>query len=234
MVEIGPGRGILTDLLLESAGSYVGIEIDPRLTAMLRERFSRHGHFELIEEDILAVDWEALIQRYGGRRVIIVGNIPYNITSPILFNLFEQSERLDRAVLMVQKEVARRLTAISATRDYGLLAINSQLFSEITYLFTVPSKLFYPQPKVDSGVVKMYFKKGVRERFPDFLLFRRVLRHCFQYRRKMLRKSLSMLFSQALLSKLSADLTRRPADLSIPEWKDLVENIYRQLQKEMD
>lgn len=229
--EIGPGQGALTGLLLAAGQPYAGIEIDPALAAQLRERYGHLPNFRLIEADFLGLNLAALAGEYAAPPVV-VGNIPYNITSPILFRLFDHADLFDRAVLMMQKEVAERLRAPVGTKAYGLLAINAQLFAEVEYRFTVPPHLFFPAPKVSSAVLRLRFRKGVQDQFADFALFRKILRHCFQHRRKMLRKSLSMLFSTTLLSTLSADLTRRPEQLSIPEWQQLSESIHRQLAKE--
>ena len=232
IIEIGPGRGALTDLLLDCGAPYLGIEIDPRWATELRERFSAHPNFTLMEQDFLETGLAEVFQRYPGKKPLIIGNIPYNITSPILFKLFDHADDLQTAILMTQKEVGERLKAPPATKDYGLLAINGQLFAEINYLFTVPARLFFPQPKVDSAVIKFRFKKSVQTQFRDFPLFKDVLRHCFQHRRKMLRKSLSMLFPSLQLSKLSVNLTRRPESLSIPEWVELAESIHRSIEEE--
>lgn len=231
VIEIGPGQGALTGLLLAAEQPYVGVEIDPALAESLRERYGHLPHFRLIEGDFLDLDLAALAGEHP-LAPVVMGNIPYNITSPILFRLFDHADLLDRAVLMMQKEVAERLRAPVGTKAYGLLAINAQLFAEVDYRFTVPPHLFFPAPKVSSAVLQLRFRKGVPGQFSDFPFFRKILRHCFQHRRKMLRKSLSMLFSAALLSTLNADLTRRPEQLSIPEWQQLSESIHRQLAKE--
>ncbi len=232
IIEIGPGQGALTDLLLDSGDQYLGIEIDPGLAEILQKRFSTASNFMLLKKDFLDVDISKITNQFSGKNVVVIGNIPYNITSPILFKLFDNADILTQSILMMQKEVGQRLSASPSTKAYGLLAINSQLFAEVRPLFTVPAKLFFPKPKVDSVVVKLDFKKNVREAFADFELFRKVLRHCFQHRRKMLRKTLSMLFSPTLLTKLGADLTRRPEQLSISEWRELTNSIYGYLHEE--
>ncbi len=232
IIEIGPGQGVLTEFLLASGDQYIGIEIDSELAAGLRERFAAAENFSLVESDFLTVPLTEIIDNYPDHHVMVVGNIPYNITSPILFRLFENADRLHSAVIMMQKEVADRLKADHGNKSYGLLAINTQLFSSVKYCFKVPAKLFFPPPKVHSAVVRLTFRKDVMARFQDFDLFRKLIRHCFQHRRKMLRKSLSMLFSATLLRKLDADLTQRPEQLPIPEWIDLADAIYWQLKKE--
>lgn len=232
IIEIGPGKGVLTEFLLPVCEQYVGIEIDGDLAGHLKDRFSRYDNFTLIESDFLQVDLAEIISNYAQPNTAVIGNIPYNITSPILFKLFDNADILDQAVLMMQKEVGQRLVARMGSKDYGLLAINGQLFTDVKSLFHVRARLFFPQPQVDSSVLRFNFKKGIRESFSDFELFRKILRHCFQHRRKMLRKTLSMLFSSTLLSKLGADLTRRPEQLSIDDWRELTDLIYLHLREE--
>ncbi len=229
IIEIGPGTGALTDLLLKETDPYIGVEVDPKLSQQLLEKFSEKSNFSLIQQDFLKTELSPLLQNHPGLNPVIVGNIPYNITTPILFKLFDHADELDGAILMMQKEVGERLIAVPSTKQYGLLAINSQLFAEVEKLTTVPAHLFSPKPKVDSVVIQLRFKKGVKASFSDFNLFRKVLRHCFQHRRKMLRKSLSMLFSSADLRKLNIDLTQRPEQLSIQSWKELSEVIHLHL-----
>ncbi len=231
IVEIGPGAGVLTELLIPEAIQYIGVEIDPVLAGRLRERFASLPNVRIMEADFLEIDLAKLVKPFPGLHTVVVGNIPYNITSPILFKLFENADRIDEAVLMMQKEVAQRLVAQPGSKDYGLLAINSQLFSQVKYLFTVAAHLFYPPPKVESAVVRMKLKRNVPQQFSDFELFRQITRHCFRHRRKMLRKSLSMLFSPELVRTLGADLTQRPEELSIEDWKKLSEMIHQQLVK---
>jgi len=226
MIEIGPGTGALTDLLLKENDPYIGVEVDPQLSQQLLEKFSETVNFSLVQQDFLKTELPPLLQKHPGSNPVIVGNIPYNITTPILFKLFDHADELNGAILMMQKEVGERLIAVPSTKQYGLLAINSQLFAEVDKLFTVPAHLFSPRPKVDSVVMHLRFKKGVMATFADFILFRKVLRHCFQHRRKMLRKSLSMLFSSADLPKLNIDLTQRPEQLSIQSWRELTEAIH--------
>lgn len=231
VIEIGPGPGALTEFILQTGAPYCGVEIDSRLAGELRERFSGYPNFTLVEADFLEWDLAAALRERPQAPYRVVGNIPYNITSPILFKLFDHADALQTAVLMVQKEVAERLIARPAGKEYGLLAVNGQLFAEIKLLFRVPAGRFFPRPKVDSAVIKLDFKKEVQAQYPDFQLFRTVLRHCFQHRRKMLRKSLSMLFPVAFVATLDFDLTRRPEQLSIPEWKALTDLIHLHLSR---
>lgn len=227
LIEIGPGRGILTEFILKNVDKYLGIEIDSSLIELLQDRFSEHTNFSLIQQDFLEFDLEKTLKKFPNHSKIILGNIPYNITSPILFKLYDYADSLYQAVLMVQKEVGNRIRAKEGRKDYGLLSIFSQLFADVDYMFNVPAKLFYPRPKVDSAVIKFLFYKSVKDGFADFELFKKVVRTCFQHRRKMLRNSLSQLFSEDVLSKLSLSLSQRPEQLSIDQWRELFQQIYQ-------
>lgn len=231
IIEIGPGKGILTEAALEKADQYIGVEIDRALVEMLKQRFSSYPNFAVTQQDFLQFDFAESLKEFPNHSRIILGNIPYNITSPILFQLFDEADHLDQAVLMVQWEVGNRIRAREGNKDYGLLSIFSQIFAEVAYLFKVPAKLFFPIPKVDSAVIRFHFRKGAKQQFADFELFRKMLRTCFQQRRKMLRNSLSNLFDEDVLVKLNVSLTRRPEQLSIRDWMELYNQIYQTLQK---
>jgi 16S rRNA (adenine1518-N6/adenine1519-N6)-dimethyltransferase len=230
IIEIGPGQGALTGLLLAQGEPYLGIEIDPQLADLLSVRFAGEPHFNLLQEDVLKVDFGRLADPDAYN--LVVGNIPYNITSPILFQLLDASEKFYHAVLMMQKEVGERLIAAPNTKAYGLLAIHTQICATVESLFTVPSTVFSPRPKVDSIVVRLRFDQTRKGEVLNYSFFRKVLRCTFQQRRKMLRKSLSSLFQTVVLDKLTADLTRRPEQLSIPEWIALSNELYRFSNKE--
>jgi len=227
IIEIGPGSGILTEFVLHNTEDYLGVEIDRSLIEVLQNRFSGLSNFSLVLQDFLEFDLTKTLKKFPDRSRTILGNIPYNITSPILFKLFDHSDLLDQAVLMVQKEVGNRIRAKEGGKDYGLLSIFSQLFAEVSYLFNVPAKLFFPKPKVDSAIIKFRFRKKVKDGFADFELFRKTVRTCFQHRRKMLRNSLSQLFSGDVLSKLDFSLSQRPEQLSIDQWIKLFQQIHQ-------
>jgi 16S rRNA (adenine1518-N6/adenine1519-N6)-dimethyltransferase len=227
LIEIGPGKGILTEFILKNVDKYIGIEIDSSLIELLQDHYSEHTNFSIIQRDFLEFDLEKTLKNFPDHSKIILGNIPYNITSPILFKLYDCADFLDQAVLMVQREVGNRIRAKEGGKDYGLLSIFSQLFADVDYMFNVPAKLFYPKPKVDSAVIKFQFHKNVKDEFADFELFKKIVRICFQHRRKMLRNSLSQLFSEDVLTKLSFSLSQRPEQLSIDQWRELFQQIYQ-------
>ena len=153
VLEIGPGRGALTDLLAGRAGRLIAIELDRILSAQLRMKYDARRNVEIVEGDVLQVDLAALIGR--GRRARVVGNLPYYITSPILERLYRFWESIDIIVLLVQREVAERMAALPGGRDYGLLSAVTQLHARVEKLFTLPPGAFSPPPKVHSTAVRL-------------------------------------------------------------------------------
>ena len=165
VLEIGPGRGVLTSLLARRARRLIAIELDRVLAAQLRMKFTLYPNVEIIEGDVLAIDFGTLFgPKPGASRpglvqapepVRVVGNLPYYITSDILLHLFSFRQFFDTIVIMVQKEVADRLSASPGSRDYGLLSATAQLYAKVEKLFTLPPGAFAPPPKVHSSVVRI-------------------------------------------------------------------------------
>ncbi len=230
--EIGPGKGVLTQFLIETGDPYMGIEIDPQLVQQLREQWGQKPNVILVQEDILAFPWEAGFRKFPGHQVVVIGNIPYNITSPILFKLFEHSPDISEAILMVQKEVAERLIASPGSKAYGILGIMAGIHARVEYLFTVPSARFYPRPKVDSAVVRLTFRTDVLATIQDLNMFKHIVRISFQQRRKMLKNSLIPLLPEGVIGKLKIDWRRRPETVSIPEWIALSNEISQYIKED--
>lgn len=155
VVEIGPGRGAITDALAARAGHVLAIELDRDLAAELRGRFAP-DRVAVIEQDVLEFDFAAASAQARGR-LRVVGNLPYYITSPILLHLARSHAALESAVLMVQREVADRVTASPGSRDYGLLSVTMQMYGPVSQLFTLPPSAFSPPPKVHSTVFRWRF-----------------------------------------------------------------------------
>jgi 16S rRNA (adenine1518-N6/adenine1519-N6)-dimethyltransferase len=196
VVEIGPGRGAITDQLVKDAKRLIAIEIDRVLAAQLRLRYSRFSNVEILEADILALQLSTVLtQRIGPLRdlrptkadkVRVIGNLPYYITSEILLRLFEANQLIDCAVIMVQKEVADRIAAEPGTRDYGLLSSTSQLYSRVENLFTLPPESFSPPPQVHSTVLRLQMQSRVEELGVDEAGFIEFLKLIFGQKRKTL------------------------------------------------
>jgi 16S rRNA (adenine1518-N6/adenine1519-N6)-dimethyltransferase len=165
VVEIGSGRGALTEVLATRARHLIAIELDRVLGAQLRMRYARQPNIEIVEGDVLDIDFHSLMRRtrrtsgdtkpQSTERALVVGNLPYYITSPILMHLFAHHDVIDKIVIMVQREVAERIAAKPGSRAYGLLSATVQLYARVAKLFTLPPGAFSPPPKVHSTVLRL-------------------------------------------------------------------------------
>lgn len=191
VVEIGPGKGAITRELSKKAGRVIALEIDPVLSEQLSSAFpdASAGHVEVENVDVLLFDFAAA-SAAAGQRLIVAGNLPYYITSPILLRLAENSGVLDRAVLMVQREVADRVTAEPGSRDYGLLTVSVQLHGPVERLFTLPPEAFSPPPEVHSTVFRWKFAPRFEELEVSRAEFLAFLRRVFALKRKTLANNL--------------------------------------------
>jgi 16S rRNA (adenine1518-N6/adenine1519-N6)-dimethyltransferase len=188
VVEIGPGGGAITSTLAERAARVLAVELDHDLAIRLRVRFPQE-RVSVIEEDVLQYDFAAA-SALAGERLPVVGNLPYNITSPILLKLAASHASLDRAVLMVQREVADRVTAQPGSRDYGLLSVTVQMHGPAQRLFTLPPEAFSPPPDVHSTVFRWRFAPRFEELGVEEVAFLRFVRQCFAQKRKTLANNL--------------------------------------------
>ena len=212
VVEIGPGLGALTGELIARAGGITAVEIDRDLAARLRERYSP-DQLELVVGDALEVDFRTL-----GSDLRVVGNLPYNISSPILFHLAAQADALRDLTVMLQKEVVARMTADPGTPEYGRLTVTLGATFAIARLFVVPPGAFRPPPKVDSAVARLV---PLRERAPaiaDRARFEAVVAAAFSQRRKTLRNAVASLVTPADFSAAGIDAQRRGETLSVAEF----------------
>ena len=224
VVEIGPGRGVLTEPLCASLDRLVAVEIDRDLAEYLRNRIDSPA-LRLIEADVLDLDLCALAQEEGFRRLLVLGNIPYNITAPLTFHLLEHRHCIGRAILMVQREVARRLVAGPGSRDYSLLTVLLGMHAQAEMRLQVSRDSFRPPPRVESAVVEIVFSANCRYPVRDEARFERLVRTAFGQRRKMLRNSLLAMVGSQERADLAAigdmagiDLSRRPETLSLEEF----------------
>ena len=190
VLEIGPGLGALTDELARRAERLHLIEIDPALAARLKERFAADPRVEIVTGDVLELPLERLV---GPAPTTVVANLPYNVASPVLFRLLELRARFPRAVLMLQLEMAERLTARPGTKIYGASSVLVQAFAQVRIAFRVSRRSFLPPPEVDSAIVDIRWSAAPRVDVGDPELFRAVVRAAFGQRRKMLRNALRAL-----------------------------------------
>jgi len=217
LVEIGPGLGAMTQPLLERCGRLTVIELDRDLAAKLR----RDARLDVVEADVLTVDFAALAERAGGK-LRVVGNLPYNISSPILFHLLPVAERVLDQTFMLQKEVVARMAASPGGKDYGRLSVMLQWRYDIESLLDVPPEAFDPPPRVDSAVVRMQplpQAAGV-----DAALLGEIVTVAFSQRRKLLRHTLGR-WLEARGASGDFDLQRRAEEVPVAEYLALVQAV---------
>ena len=227
ILEIGPGFGALTKYLIPVVNKLIAVEIDRNLVKNLKEEFGEENNFELLEGDFLELEIVELFEDSGPLRVL--GNIPYHITSPVIFKIFGQRDLVHDMILMIQKEVAQRIVASPGSKEYGLLSVFSQLYSEPRILFHVSKNVFKPKPEVDSTVVRWDFTKNLQIAIKSPETLHKVIHGAFQQRRKMLRKSLrSIPELQLTLENIDFNFERRPEDLTPVEFVELSNVLYEQ------
>lgn len=204
VIEIGPGMGVLTDFIVKKwTIPFEAIEIDTESLAYLAEKYTS-DELAISETDALKYNFEEGV-KYG-----IIGNFPYNISSQILFQVYENKDKVRAVVGMFQKEVATRIASKPGNRDYGILSVLLQAYYHIDYLFTVDEHVFNPPPKVKSGVIRLV--RNERQNLPcDEVLFKKIIKLSFNQRRKMLRNSLSSVLNENVDTWF---LDKRPETLS--------------------
>ena len=189
VIEIGPGHGAITTVLAERAKRLVCIELDRSLAPELRFKFRNHSNVEIVEADVLQTDLTVLVP--AGEKALVIGNLPYYITSDILLHLFAHEPAVEMAVVMMQREVADRVAALPGTRDFGLLSATAQMHAQAQSLFTLPPEAFAPPPEVYSTVLRLLFAPRFDELgIADRGGFDRFLKQCFQQKRKTLSNNL--------------------------------------------
>ena len=223
MFEIGAGRGALTEPLLERAERVIAIEVDAVLVHYLHQKFHEAiaaGRLQLIEGDVLKADFAA-----AAERPVIAGNLPYYITSPILERVFNMHGAWERAVFLVQAEVAERIAAGPGTRDFGYLSVLVQTHARAEILFPVGREAFRPQPKVDSAVVRLTPRDaGAEFGIMDVAAFLKFAQHCFRHKRKTLRNNLGAVYGLKTIDAL-AEGRLRAEQVGLPE----LAAVYRKL-----
>ena len=191
VIEIGPGLGTLTSMLLEKARKVIAIELDDRMVKILQDRFLVYNNFELINEDVLKVNLPELIEKNGQyKNVKVVANLPYYITTPIIMKLLENRLKIDSITIMIQKEVAERIVANPGTKLSGAITYSVHYYAEPEEVTIVPNISFIPSPEVDSEVIKLVIRKEPPVELKDEKLFFNIIKASFMQRRKTLLNAL--------------------------------------------
>ena len=227
VLEIGPGMGVLTQYLVEKPRVVKAVEIDAESVAYLYERFPKL-HENILGEDFLQMD---LTQIFDGKQFVLTGNYPYDISSQIFFKMLDYKDLIPCCTGMIQREVALRMAAAPGSKAYGILSVLIQAWYDVEYLFTVDENVFNPPPKVKSAVIRMT-RNDVTDIGCDELLFKRVVKTVFNQRRKMLRVSLRQIFNNGKPTDGFYEqdiMTKRPEQLSIPQFVKLTNMVEEQL-----
>ena len=227
IIEIGPGKGAITAPLIALCKNLQVVEIDKDLVPVLLAQFASYSHFNIYREDALKFEFGNLVQ---DKPLRIVGNLPYNISTPLIFHLLTFESTIQDMHFMLQKEVVERLAAHPGDRHYGRLSVMVQYYCEVNYVFGVPPECFSPQPKVDSAIVRMTPFATLPYRAIDSDNFSGLVNLAFQQRRKTLRNTLKQLLNKEHLEQLTIDTSLRPEQLSVKDFVNLSNTIY-QLKK---
>jgi 16S rRNA (adenine1518-N6/adenine1519-N6)-dimethyltransferase len=234
VLEIGPGKGALTKHLVAQAKVVIAVEIDERAAEVLVRRFEKEcvaKRLLVMRQDILDVNF-LKISRDLRSSLRVIGNIPYHITSPILFKVIEQREVVRDLVMLMQFEVGKRVVAKPSTKDYGILSVFCQYYGRPRLLFKVPPKAFSPEPKVVSVLLRFDIVRKPLFQLLDDSIFVSVVRGTFGKRRKTIRNGLRYLNLEGLdLSRLQLDLNQRPEQLSVRDFVNLSNDISVQLNQ---
>ncbi len=229
VVEIGPGTGALTGYLLDAYPRLTALEVDPEAITHLEQRFPG---LDVRQGDVLDVDWRGLAAELGVPRLHVVGNLPYYITSPILFSLLDARHVIERAVVMIQREVAERIVAPPGSKIYGGLSVQTQLLARPALLFRVSRNVFTPKPDVESAVLGIDFRDAPLDVLAgadavDSSALRRVVRGAFGHRRKALRNSLAALAGEWQTTVPERFSGLRPEQLAPADFVELTREMMR-------
>ncbi|MES2674130.1 MAG: 16S rRNA (adenine(1518)-N(6)/adenine(1519)-N(6))-dimethyltransferase RsmA [Pseudomonadota bacterium] len=222
IVEIGPGKGAITELLAASCDNIRVIELDRDLVPWLNVKFEKHPNFQLFQADALKFDFAQLL---GGSSSLdsdkflrIVGNLPYNISTPLIFHLLTYNTQVRDMHFMLQKEVVKRMAALAGESAYGRLGIMVQYYCTVENLFEVPPTAFDPAPKVDSAIVRLVPHQQLPYPATNFKTLERLVNIAFQQRRKTLRNALKQLLTAEIIEQLPIDTSARAEEITLAEY----------------
>lgn len=236
VIEIGPGLGTLTKELLEKAGKVICIELDKKMIGILEDRFSLYNNFELFNQDVLKVDLKSLIKKEKEnsniKKVKIVANLPYYITTPIIMKLLEEELPLESITVMIQKEVADRLIAIPGQKETGAITYSVYYYAQAEGILEVPNDSFIPEPEVTSKVIKLSIRKEAPVETEQKELMFRIIKNAFMQRRKTLLNALvnTNIFASKeegtkLLEDLGISTNIRPEKLTLDDYAKITQKI---------
>jgi len=218
-VEIGPGQGALTEPLLKLGLRLDVIELDRDLVALLKDKFRQQDHLEIHSADALKFDFSALAE--DNEKLRIIGNLPYNISTPLMFHLLDNASCIEDMHFMLQKEVVDRICATPGSKKYGRLSVMMQYYCVTELLFEVPPESFVPVPKVMSAIVRLTPHQQPPVKINDMVKFNKVVTQAFSQRRKTLRNSLKKLIDEDAIAALNIDPALRAEMLSLIEFAKL-------------
>ncbi|MEH6911994.1 MAG: 16S rRNA (adenine(1518)-N(6)/adenine(1519)-N(6))-dimethyltransferase RsmA [Oceanicoccus sp.] len=223
IIEIGPGQGALTTDILAGGCRLDAIELDRDLIPILQQKFDEQPRFHLHQGDALTFDFSSLVQ--DKEKLRVVGNLPYNISTPLIFRLLDQQQLIQDMHFMLQLEVVNRLAASPGNKNYGRLSIMAQYYCDIQSLFEVPPEAFSPRPKVQSAIVRLTPYDQPPHPAKNIKALQSLLRTCFNQRRKTLRNSLKNTLSGDQLEALDINPTARPETLSLEQFVKISNSI---------
>lgn len=229
VIEIGPGGGAITELMVPKAGRAMLYEADSRLEEHLNNLLSSNDNYEIVIGDFLKADLVRDLARYSGMKIYVVANLPYYITTPIIMKFVEECVLPQKFVIMVQKEVAYRLSAGVGSRDYGSLTVFLNYYYDIKKLFDVSRNCFTPKPNVDSAIVEMKLKNN-RLEVLDMNVFNKLVRDSFSFKRKTLRNNLkgyNLELIERVLEMYGFDLSIRAENLELEVFVDIANELVR-------
>ena len=219
LLEIGPGLGALTKELAKTGATIHCVELDADLAKSLRTEFQEYDSIKIIEGDALKFDLSSIATEKRSLRVI--GNLPYNISTPIIFHLLKNSELIRDMTFMLQLEVIQRMISKVGKRNYGRLSLMVQYYCEVEHLFNVASSAFSPKPKVVSALARLKPHSSTSIRAKDSDCLQTVIRTAFNQRRKTLRNSLKTIIPEALLDQIAINKNQRPQDITLNEYVEI-------------
>ena len=236
VIEIGPGLGTLTKELLDSANKVICVELDKRMVEILKDRFKLYSNFELLNQDILKTDLKKIIENEKQNQEIenvkIVANLPYYITTPIIMKLLEEKLDLESITVMIQKEVADRLTAIPGEKNTGAITYSVYYYAEAKEIMEVPSYSFIPEPEVTSEVIQLKVRKELKVKTQNEKMMFKIIKNSFTQRRKTLLNALTntKIFKEKntgieILKKLNISENARAEELTLEQFAQIADEI---------